>query len=265
MSACVPRRLKRRQRAVREPRQEHAGVVDRHRSDFAGQRVGAGLDEGFGHRRHLVNLSVQPHGGVDIVRQQVARDAGPGNRRIQTPQPCAALRKIGGNRPILQEDGAVVEDSSQPAFVDQLLGQGDRRGAPVVVPDHVRDSGGFHRRRHCLGFARIPSQRLLAHDDLASFGGGNGDFIMGVVGAGDVDQVDIGGFNHLAPVGGDVFVSPLGCKGLRLVGIAGANGLQDRLIRQVEKVGGLAEGVRVGTAHEAVADHSYVQFLLHWS
>ena len=46
-------------------------------------------------------------------------------------------------------------------------------------------------------------KRLLAHDHLAGLCGGNGDFVMGVIGAGDIDDVDILALDQLAPVGFD--------------------------------------------------------------
>ena len=71
--------------------------------------------------------------------------------RHRPSPPCGRSR---GDGPVLQELGAVVEDPAQPAFVDQLLGQRDRRHAAVVVPDHVRHAGPLHRLDHGLGFAR---------------------------------------------------------------------------------------------------------------
>ena len=99
-------------------------------------------------------------------------------------------------------------------------------------------------------------ERLFAQDHLAGLGGGDGDLGVDVVRRGDVDEVDVVALDELAPVGFDGFVAPLGGEGFDLAGIAGADGLEDRLIFEVEEVVDLAIGVGVRAAHEAVADES---------
>ena len=91
--------------------------------------------------RDVVDGAVEPEGGVDAVGQQVAGDAAAGRGHVEPPEAGAALRQVGGDGPVLQELGAVVEDLAEPALVDQLLGQRDGRHAAVVVPDHVRHAG----------------------------------------------------------------------------------------------------------------------------
>ena len=74
----------------------------------------------------FVDAAVQPHRGVDAVRQQIAGDAAAGHGHVQPPEAFAALRQVGGDGPVLEEFGAVVEDPAEPALVDQLLGERDR-------------------------------------------------------------------------------------------------------------------------------------------
>ena len=97
VAACVARRLERRQRAVAEPREESARIVDPDRLDLAGQVVLALLDERLGHRRHAVDRTVQPHGRVDAVRQQIAGHAAAGHgasRRHSPSPPCGSSCEI---------------------------------------------------------------------------------------------------------------------------------------------------------------------------
>ena len=102
-----------RQRAVREPAQERAGIVDADRLDLAGQGVLPLLDEGLGHRRDFGDRAVQPERRVDAVRQQIAGDAAAGDADVQPPQPLAALRQVLRDRPVLQELRAVVKDAAE--------------------------------------------------------------------------------------------------------------------------------------------------------
>ena len=143
------------------------------RLDLAGEVVLAFLDERFGHRRHFGDRPVQPHRGVDVVREQIAGDAAAGDRDVEAPEPFAALRQILRDRPVLQELRAVVEDAAELAFVEQLLDQADGGDAAVVVPDRVRHAGRLDRRHHRLGFGGGAPERLLAHHHLAGLRGGD--------------------------------------------------------------------------------------------
>ena len=84
-----------------------------------------------------------------------------------------------------------MKNAAEPAFIDELLGQRDRRHAAVVVPDHVRHSGLLDGLDHLQPFGAVHRERLFAQDHFAGFGGGDGDFRVHVVGAGDIDQVDV--------------------------------------------------------------------------
>ena len=70
-----------------------------------------------------VDGAVEPQRGVDAVGQQIAGDAAAGTLTSSRHRPCAALRQVLRDGPVLQELGAVVEDPPQPALVDQLLGK----------------------------------------------------------------------------------------------------------------------------------------------
>ena len=67
--------LERGERAVAEPRQEGARIVDADRLDLPSQVVLARLDERLGHRRDLVDRPIEPQRRIDTVREQIARHA----------------------------------------------------------------------------------------------------------------------------------------------------------------------------------------------
>jgi hypothetical protein len=73
VAAGVPRGLERGQRAVAEPGQERAGVVDPHLLDLAGERVFAFLMKVSVMALTVRDAAVQPDGRVDAVGQQIAR------------------------------------------------------------------------------------------------------------------------------------------------------------------------------------------------
>ncbi len=184
------------QRAVAEARQKEAGIVDADRLHFSRKVVLATLDEGLGGRGNLGDAAVQPHRGIDAVRQQIAGDTAASNRDVEAPEALAALRQIGGDGPVLQKLRAVVKDAAQASLVDQLLGERHGGNAAVVVPHHVAHTRGFHRFHHGFRLGGVAAERLFAHHHLAGAGRGDGDFGMRVVGAGDIDQVDIRRFDN---------------------------------------------------------------------
>ena len=154
-------------------------------------------------------VAVEPEGRVDAVGEQVAGDARAGRGDVEPPEPGAALRQVGRDRPVLEEVGPVVEDLAEPALVDQLLGERDGGHAAVVVPDRVRHAGLLDRVDHLLALGQVHRQRLLAEDHLAGLGRGDGDLGVRVVGRADVDRVDVLALDQLPPVGLDRLVAPL--------------------------------------------------------
>jgi hypothetical protein len=92
---------------------------------------------------------------------------------------------------------------------------------------------------------------------------GQRDLGVRVVGRADVDGVDVRAFHEFAPVGFVGRVAPFFGEGLDLGLIAAADRLADRDVFGVEEVGELGVGVRVGAAHEAVADESDADFFFH--
>ena len=185
-----------------------------------------------------------------------------GRGDVETPESLPALRQIGLDRPVLEELRAVVEDLAEPAFVDELLGERDRGDAAVVVPDHVRHTGLLDGRDHLAPLDRVHRQRLLAEDRLLVRRGRERDLPVQVVRSADVDHVDVRPLDQLPPVGLGRLVAPLVGELLDLGGVAGARGLQHDLVFRREELADLLVGVRVGAAHEAVADHADAKLLL---
>ncbi len=102
-----------------------------------------------------------------------------------------------------------MEDAAEASFVEQLLQQHDRRHAAIVVPNHVGNAGGLNCVHHGFRFGAGASQRLLAQHHFAGLGGSNGNLRVGIVRAGDIDQVDIFSLHQGAPVCFDGLVAPV--------------------------------------------------------
>src|SRR5580658_2639405 len=219
----------------------------------------AAFDKGFRHGGYLVDSAIQPERGVDIVRKKVARYAASGHAGIEPPEAFAALRQVARNSPVLQENGSVVEDSAEASFVDQLFRQGDRGNPAIVVPDHVGNTSILDGPNHRFGFRRDASKRLFAQDDLAGFGGCDGDLGVRVVGARDIDKIDVFRIHHASPVGLKRLIAPVRGEGAGFVRVTRADRFEDRLKRQGEEVGSAAKRVRMGAAHEAASDDSDIQ------
>ena len=263
VAASVAGRFEDRERAVFKAGDEGAGVVDGDGLLFTGGGVDALLDEGLGHGTNRNDVAVDPAGGVDAVGEEVAGDTGAGCCGIETPEAGAALWELFGNRPVLEEIGAIVEDAAEFTSIDDVLGERDGGEEAVVVPDEVRQARGFDGLDHFLTLRAVEGERLFAEDHLAVLDALEGDLGMGVVGRADVDGVDVVAFHQLAPVGFVGRVAPLLGEGGDFFLIATADGLADRDVLGVEEVAELRVGVRVGAAHEAVTDESDADFFFH--
>ena len=125
------------------------------------------FDERLGHGADGIDRAVQPHRGVDAVRQQIAGDTGAGGLHVEPPQRGAALWQVRADRPVLQKLGAVMEDATELAFVNQLLRQDHRRATAIIVPHHVRHLRLLNGGDHLFGLLRVQGERFLAQDHLA--------------------------------------------------------------------------------------------------
>ena len=154
-----------------------------------------------------------------------------------------------------------MENLPELAGVDDLLGEGDGGDAAVVVPHGVRHAGLLDFADHFLTLRTVEGERFFAQHHLAGARGGDGDLGVRVVGGDDVDGVDVGALDELAPVGLGGFKAPVIRVGFEFGGIAAAGGLEDGDERGVEKLRRVVVGVRVGAAHKAVADDTDVEVL----
>src|SRR5438270_5209791 len=116
-----------------------------------------------------------------------------------------------------------MENAPEPAFIDELLGQRYRRNSPVIVPHHVWDAGFFDSLNHFEALRAIHRQGFFTQYHFAGFGGSDGNFPMHVIGAGDVNQVDVSARDELAPIGLRRFITPFGSEGFDFAAIASAN------------------------------------------
>ena len=256
VAARIAGGFKEPQRSVVEVAHEGASVVDAHLLDLAGQGMLALLDEGLGHGTDILDATVEPHGRIDAVRQQIAGDAGTRGLHVQAPKSRPALRQFRIDRPILEEVGAVVEYLAELAGIDQLLGQHHGRASAVVVPNHVRNLGLLDGLHHGFSLLGIEGQRLLAQDHFSSLRRCDGNLGVKVVRDGDIHHVDVVPSDELLPIRFDGLIAPTICELLSLRGIARADRLEDDLIARREEVPDLGECVGVGAPHEAVADET---------
>jgi hypothetical protein len=257
--------------AVLEAADEERGVVD---GDPAHALAGLGaealafaaavhegtlLDERVEQAGDFLKFTDEITAEIDDVRIDVAVGAAAADALLQAPDE----RELRVGRPVLSVAGAVMINPADGAFIDHLLGLGDGGDAAVIVADHVDDLGLFDRGDHLFGLLDGEGEGLFAQDMFAGAGRGDGDLGMGIVGRGDVHDIDVGGIDDVAPVGAGVLPAELGTGGFDGVGVASADGVHFHAGLEREEAGGLAPSIGVGLAHEAVTDHSDTESLRH--
>src|SRR4030095_9500565 len=116
---------------VVEMAEECAGVVDADFLNLAGERVLALFDESLSHRADVFDAAVQPHRGVDTMRQEITGDAAAGDLCVKAPEAGTTLRQVWAERPILKEVRAIVEHASELAGINDILRKRNCRATPV--------------------------------------------------------------------------------------------------------------------------------------
>src|SRR5450432_610592 len=149
---------------------------------------------------------------------------------------------------------------SQTSFFDKPFRKRDRGYAPVVKPNQIWDIVG--RFGHGLGFLQGDGQGLFTEHNFAGLRSRNRDRCVQNVRCGDIDDLNVRPADDLLPICFYFFPSPLRSHRFQLGAVASANYFQTKLVRRIEKMSYLLESVGMSTAHEAVADHGNVQFLL---
>ena len=155
-----------------------------------------------------------------------------------------------------------MENLSQLAFINQLFCQSHRRDPAVVVPDGIRNACVFYRLAHFLPLLNIHRERFFTENHLAGLGRCDGDLVMQIVWRANINGVNVIAFDEFAPIRLDGLISPLIGKSLSSLSISCANRLEHRLILKIKKVIDFSVGVRVGSPHEPVPDHSNIQWFL---
>ena len=146
--------------------------------------------------------------------------------------------------------------AADAAFVDQLAREGDGRHAAIVEPDGI-DLAAFARGGgHLFRLAAVHGQRFFAGHDFARFERGDGNIVMGVVGRADIDDADLRIVDDGPPVRDGVLPAPARSHGFDLGFFTAADGLQAGFQGKIEELADLAIGIRMGLAHEFIADHA---------
>ena len=184
---------------------------------------------------------------------QVAGNARSGYVLIHPPE----QRDVRIHGPVLQIIGTEVIDAPDAPFIDELPGEGDGRHAAVVEPHGIELPALLRGGRHAFGLAAIHGHRLLAGHDLARLQRGDGNIVMRVIGRADIDDADLRIVDDGPPVGDGIFPAPALGHLLDFGLFAAADGLEAGSEGKIEKLVDLAIGVRMGLAHELVADHSH--------
>ena len=187
------------------------------------------------------------------MRHQVAEGTGAGRVHVEAPGV-----ERGVVTPVLQVATAEVADLTELPRLDDLPREPDRRHEPVVEGAHVTDAGRGHRLPDLVALVRVTSERLLADDVLARLR--RRDRRLGVqrVRPTVVEQSDPLVRDEIAPVGGRVLPAVATRRLADCLLVAARDPDQLGLERRRPgDVGDLPERVRMGLAHEGVAEHPH--------
>ena len=155
-----------------------------------------------------------------------------------------------------------MEHLPEPAVVDQLTREGNCRHAAVVEPHQRRPAA--RRRDHRAAFLDRHRQRLLAEHDLARLGGGDRRRRVQMIRAARCRRCRCRGGRWRRASRWRSPPSPSGRPSRRARPRSRPHSSVRRsAIRQVVEVAGLSVGVRVGLAHEALAEESDAQLRCH--
>ena len=166
--------------------------------------------------------------------------------------------RIGHRAPTLRVAETGLVDLAQATASEHVPRQLHRRNEAVVVTAQVLDSRLLRRLPHCRGVSGAARQGLLANDVLAGGYGGKCGLHVGFIRGGIVEHAEPFVLHQAVPVG-VVAVEAVTHRrvGYPLVRPAGdCYELGSHDTGPVD-VGHGAQGVAVGLAHEAVAEHAH--------
>src|SRR5207248_10354109 len=153
----------------------------------------------------------------------------------------------------------VMKDLTDPAFINQLFRKCHCRNTAIVEPHQTWMA--TDRPTHLPSFGSGHRKRLLAQNDFSSIGGRKGNGCVQRIRSGNVDNIYVSAGHNRTPIGRSFFPSPLRRERVELRRCAATDDLRFHLVRNVEKVSYLLEGVRMRPGDEATADQGDVQSL----
>ena len=151
-------------------------------------------DEGAQEASDRLDLTYEIAGEIDDVRGEVAQGSRAGGPTVEPPD------LLGRVAPVLQIATPEVTKLPELARLDHLAREPHCRDEAVVERAHVLHARGRDTTPDVVALVRIPSERLLANDVLAGFGGGDGRRRVQVVGTQVVEEPDRRVRHELLPV-----------------------------------------------------------------
>ena len=195
---------------------------------------------------------------VDDVGADVAERTGARLVLLQPPD----QRELRVDDPVLQVLRPHVADRPEPALGRRAAGQGDRRHPAVGEADHRAHAARLRPPRGVGHVDRLVDgvgERLLAQHVLAGLERRDGDVGVRVARRADVDEVDVVPGDQPPPVGLDRGPARAGRPTRRPRRRPGRTGRSARRRAAGRRSGRPRPALRVGGAHEGVADHADAQ------
>jgi hypothetical protein len=112
-----------------------------------------------------------------------------------------------------------------------------------------------------LGFRQIPGQRLFAQNHFAGLSRRDRNFGVGVIRAGNIDDIHRRILDQASPIGIVRFIAPLVGKLFDLCGVPRGDGLEHGLIFEIEELADRQVGIRVRACHKSVTNQADVELL----
>ena len=159
-------------------------------------------------------------------------------------------RSLWIHQPTLGVAGVVVANLAKRPLFNHFLRLSDGRYAAVVVADHVSDLGLGDSLQHLAALFNIHRQRFFAENVFARLGRSNRDLGMGIIRRIDIDDIDLGIGNNIAPVRGSMIPSVLLAGLLDSGSVPATDRVQPNIVLHIEKTRCLTPAIAVRLAHE---------------
>src|SRR5690606_38192195 len=227
-------------------------VIDCHLT-FLFRAVGkrAFLDKGLQQAADFGDFSNKEACQIDVMRSDIAQGTTPCFLFVQSPD----QRKIRVDNPVLQVSPPEMMNLSQFSLSDHLTRQEDGWNLPVIVTDHVANTGLLHSLVHLFGFSQRVSQRLLTKHDFSRRGCGNRDVSVTVARSTDVDYIDIFSLDDLPPIGRIFLPSIFFCRATGILFVSATDHFHMRPNRCIKERIHLSVTVAVRLTHKGITNH----------